>query len=164
MTRSLPAAVALMLPLALPLAAQEISGAVDGDPRTWHVGQVDGAPSAGWYDHGMMAQVEIFGFPGAGAGGDVFGALEISLSLMSDTVVGVSVVYYADGTRQLYTTDDEDSVQLTLAEVRSEGDTLHLRGSLEAELFRMESLFSEELDRDDSRTVAASFEMALEAR
>lgn len=165
MPRFLPAfALSLaVLPLALPAAADSFSGTVDGAPRNWHVLEVDGVPSAGFHG-GWMTQVEIFGFPQADDSGDVTGALELSLSLMNETVSGVSVVYYAGGTRQLYTTDDEDAVRVTLTEVRDEGETLHLRGSLEAELYRMKSLFSEELDHDDSRLVVASFALTLPQR
>lgn len=151
------------LPLALAAAAGPFSGTVDGEARSWHVLQVDGAPSAGFSD-GWMTQVEIFGFPQPGDAGNVTGALEISLSLMNDAVAGVSVVYYAEGTRGLYTTDDEDAVQVTVTELRSEGDTLHLQGTVEAELYRMASLFSEELDYDDSLAVTARFDLTLEAR
>ena len=162
MPRLLPTALALSL-AALPALADSFSGSVDGEARTWHVLEVDGTASAAWSD-GFIRQVELFGFPQPGDAGDITGALEISLSLTGEVVAGASVVYYAEGTRGLYTTDDEEAIRVSLSELRAEGDLLHLGGTLEAELFRMVSRATEELDHDDSRRVAASFELTVQAR
>ena len=165
MPRPLPVVLALgLLALPLPLMADTLSGSVDGAAQEWHLLPVDGRPSGGWSDFGGITQVEIFGFPRADSTSDVTGALEISLTLMGNSAAGVSVVYYGGGVSGLYTIHDEDEIRVSLSEVRVEGETLHLSGKVETEVFRMASIVSEELDPDDSHAVSASFDLALPQR
>lgn len=170
MPRLLPATVLALGLCAVPAAAQErlgaFSGSVDGAAHTWHVLAMDGEPSAGWYDHGMMAQVEIFGYPRADSLADVTGALEIGLTLMGETpaLVGASVVYYGEGVRGLYIPESEEAVEVDLTGVRQEGERLHLSGTVAAEVFRLVSLATEEIDPEDGHRIAAEFELTLDLR
>ena len=154
---------------AMPVLAQDrlggFDGSVAGEPRAWHVLDIDGEASAGWYDQGMIVQVEVFGFPRADSIADVVGAIDFTLTLMGGSLApaGASLTYYADGTRQLFLAE-EDEIQVTLDEARRDGDRLHLRGTIEAEVFRVVNLFREELDRDNGRAVAARFDLVLDAR
>lgn len=159
------AAAALLIGSALGAAAQDLqgdmSGSVDGVAQEWHLLAVDGDNPSNWSELGGMAQVQIIGFPRHDSVSDVTGALEISLSLMGSQVADATIVYYGDGVRGLYLPDHDAMVDVSLSEVRIEGETLHLSGSIEAEVFRMVSMATEELDPDDAHSIAARFELSL---
>lgn len=159
------AALALVIGGALAAGAQdlrgEMAGSVDGVAQDWHLHAVDGESPSNWSEFGGMVQVQIFGFPRHDSLSDVTGALEISLTLVGSQPADATVVFYGDGVRGLYLPDDEAMLDISLTEVRIEGETLHLSGSIEAEVFRMVSMVTEELDTDDSRSVVARFDVVL---
>lgn len=166
---ALSAAVTALALAAAPAAAQQrvggFSGTLDGEPREWHILDLRGQTSAGWYDNGGMAQVEVFGFPRPDSATDAVGGLEFSITLMGAGLVpmGASMTYYADGTRQLYlNVEEEPEVRITSARV--EGRQLHLSGEISGEVFRVIHLFREEVDEDDSRAITARFDLVLDVR
>ena len=167
-TRTAALSALLALPLAAPLAAETFSGTVNGEARDWHL-EVDGESGTAWHAMGMFTQATIFGFPDPGNPGDVTGALELSLTLRGPddalTPMAGYATYYAEGWRQLYVSADEDAdITVTLHAARIEGETLHLAGTVEADLQRLVDITTEELDPDDRLQITVSFDLALPAQ
>lgn len=165
------AALALCLGLmGAPLAAQDrldgFAGTVDGEARDWHVLVLDGEASGKFHDFGGMLQVEVFGFPRADSVSDIAGALEIGMTLMGADphLADATLVYFREGVGTLFVPEDDADIQVTLTEARVEGEALHLAGRLEAEVFRMVRLATEELDLDDGHRVTAEFDLTLPLR
>lgn len=148
-----------------PALATSLVGSVAGEPREWHVNDVDGELSAKWYDFGGFSQVEIFAFPQPENVRDITGALSLTLSLMGDPpqFAGASLVYHAGGFSDVYTVD-EGEIEVTMQEAEMDAGVLRLSGTVAAEVFRAESAFGGELDRDDSLAISAEFDLTLEAQ
>lgn len=163
----IPTATVALAIASLPpaVSAASLVGSVAGEPREWHVNDVDGESSAKWYDFGGFSQVEIFAFPQPENVRDVSGALSLTLSFMGEPpqVAGASVVYHAGGFSDVFTVD-EDEIEVTMREATVEDGVLRLSGTVAAEVFRAESAFSDTLDRDDSLAVTADFDLVLEAQ
>jgi len=162
-------AMILAASLALPLAAQDhvgsFSGTVDGEAREWHLVVIDGEASSHFMDFGMIQSASVFGYPDP-QGREFQGAIEFSLSFVSgagSSLASAEIVFFSDSLSSPYvqSVDRGGPMEVSIDTFEEDGDNLRVTGNMAAQLFRMVSMASEELDEDDAVAVTLSFDLTL---
>lgn len=159
---------------AFPVIGQEatgrFSGTIDDAEQVWHVLTLDGVVSAGWEDENGAVMVRIRAFPDADGPADARpeGTVEIDLLFMGGRqVVRYLQVILHGPAGTLYANDVQNEIgesRFQREELRRDGDTLHLSGRLEAELFAIPRPGSTRFDTADRRSLKADIVLTLERR
>lgn len=139
-----------------------ITGQFDGEELQWFVTTDDGRSQSDWTNMGPLAGVNIFGQPTAETVDAIKGTLLIGFQLFnlnaSPTVATPEVTYMKEGYGGMY--GSRDDAILTIEEASIQGDTLHVKGSFESEIYYSTDHLRT-LDTSDPKIVSGQFDVNL---
>lgn len=172
MNRSIRAAALAAAALwATPVVAQDVTGAIEGTlngtPHSWHVLVENGESNSSWMDMGGILMVSVFGHADRTSLLDGTDALNVTLTLMQreggPVPIEVEVLHYAGASMTLYANDIDSAppADLALERIAVEGEDLHVKGRVTAQVFRVVDLAEMSFDESDRIEVVASFEAVL---
>jgi len=139
-----------------------VTGQFDGEELQWFVTIDDGKSQSDWTDMGLLADANIFAQPTADTVDVIKGALLIGFqvfNLEGTPAVGSSnVTYMKDGYGGMF--GSRDDALITIEEASIQGDTLHVKGSFEAEIYYSTDHL-QTLDTDNPKLVTGQFDVNL---
>jgi hypothetical protein len=160
------AACATAFLLNTPAISQDTTGTVtgqfDGDELHWFVTTDEGNSQSDWTDMGMLADVNIFAQPTADTVDAIKGTLLIGFQVFNldgtPTVGSSEVTYMKEGFGGMY--GSRDDATITIEEASIQGNTLHVKGSFESEIYYSTDHLRT-LEADNPKLVSGQFDVNL---
>ena len=151
--------------LSLPLAAQQVTGTISTDARTWYLTRRDGHSKSGWSGDDQTIIVTLFGHATDDTTKETQGALSIRFYLFEAMgarfINEVDIVYYEDAAKGAYVTKGHgDGSIIQLEDVRLMGEDLSLHGRFNVTLLFTDD-FGVTLNPDDTRQISGQFDVTL---
>ena len=151
--------------LPLPLAAQQVTGTITSDVRTWYLTRLGGHSKSGWSGDDQTVIVTLFGHATDDTIKETQGALSIRFYLYEPIgarfVNEVDVVYFEDAAKGAYVTKGHgDGSIIQLDDVRLKSEDLSLLGRFNVTLLFTDD-FGVTLDPDDTRQISGQFDVTV---
>jgi hypothetical protein len=145
--------------------AQQVTGTITSDVRTWYLTRLDGQSKSGWSGDGQTAIITMFGHATDNTIKELQGALTIRFYLFEPMgtrfVNEVDIVYYEDAAKGAYVTKGHgDGSIIQLEDVRLDGEIISLQGRFDVTLLFTDD-FGATLDPDDTRHISGRFKVTL---
>ncbi|MEY8117808.1 hypothetical protein AB9F26_05985 [Falsihalocynthiibacter sp. BN13B15] len=153
--------------LSVPALSQEtigtITGQFDGEELQWFVTTDDGKSQSDWTNMGPLADVNIFAQPTADTVDAIKGTLLIGFQLFNlnatPAVATPEVTYLKEGYSGMF--GSRGDAKFTIEEASIQGDTLHVKGSFEGEIYYSTD-YLRTLDTRDPKMVSGQFDVNLD--